>query len=347
MKQCWQLLITLTTITILQLQPAAVTQKLTSGRFGDQLLNYLHIKWLSYKFGVECRPRPFKGCYDLVLGHKERMLSSTKHFVGTTTFGTGQNLYINPLVNVLYEIPYFPEGHDELTRKKDSIFKFDINWDDPIFIANIQAMITPAKPVQLVQLIPGTINIALHVRRGSGRDNTTDTHKKGSQNRTDINRPEKFAGDIFFLDQLFNLSKLFANQQLSVYLFTDHPKPQILINQYRSALRDPNIKIYDHVDSTDDGLLRDFFSLARFDVIVRPDSNFSIVAAHVGQPVLEIWPEWCSFTENKWAYKSAEIRLRYNEKSLTTTWQEFGQKTDVFTSITAAINQRITHAITA
>ena len=194
----------------------AVTYEFSSGRFGDNLLSYLHAKWFSFQRNIPLIYRPFFYSSDLVLDDLE-----TSYGISATKPAARHFIVRGPIhsisLPILYVCPYFPEDKWELEHDKNW-FYFEVDWKHPEFRKIARQMIAPKRPLPLIIPPSDTINIALHVRQGGGYDHA----------KIHLEVPLKLPPLSFYIEGLLKIVDLFPNRLLYCYLFTDavHPSQQ-------------------------------------------------------------------------------------------------------------------------
>ena len=105
--------------------------------------------------------------------------------------------------------------------------------------------------------------------------------------------------DSFYEEALRVLYEI-ANQQLYVYVFTDSQNPPKVQQQFEKAFSGFNI-LFDCRSSNnahDQNVIEDFFSLGQFECLIRPESNYSIMASHLFPFKIVISPAHCVRDEN-------------------------------------------------
>lgn len=252
----------------------SVTYSFSGGRFGDNLVAYLHAKWISYKYNIPLLYVPFPYSDHLVLDDVERASNSCEnhHFSTHRTFKTEQELQSYAHNPITWCVPYFPESVCEFDLYDlDDLPYFAVNWDDPNFKTLIKSLISPKGPLYQQNLPQDRITVAVHVRRGSG----------GDIPEFQFHFPLKLPPDSYFIEQIKTIHDIFDRQPLYVFIFTDNQKPLELVEKYRNALNRPNIEIACRGPEVDTqiGILDDFFAMTKFDCLIRPESSFSIVAS--------------------------------------------------------------------
>lgn len=288
--------ICLALIFIGELQGAAVTYEFSGGRFGDNLLAYLHAKWISYQYKIPFIYKPFKYSNYLKLHSQENQTANPalKKFVLSK-----QDMRINAQEKKLIVVPWFSEIAFErnLPWNRNWIY-FDIDWNDKRFYETIVELIKPINSKLADFNLPNNcVTVALHVRKGEGFDGpllSEDSHKQSNVDYADLNAPLKFPPDYFYVEQLKKASEYFGNQKMYAYIFTDAKNPALIAQRFKNALINyPNIE-FDYRKLTnnthDTNVLEDFFAMLKFDCLIRPQSSFSIAAAKLTNYKLEIYP---------------------------------------------------------
>jgi hypothetical protein len=259
-----------------------VTYEFGGGRFGDQLMCYIHAKWISYYYGIPLIYEPFSFSNRLALHYAE--YSSIEH--GRTLRRVrpdpGMEINYNRKELERYIIPYFPDSAWEQEKRNNEWYSFSVDWEDPEFKKELQQMIRPLYISPYLQIPSDRVSIALHVREGGGFDGEAPWRW----------HPLKFPPQSYYIEQVRKISKLFPGQPLYVYVFTDHQQPLELVQEYIRNLSDLDIKF--DCRATDNNhaknILEDFFEMTRFDCLVIADSNFSIIPSKIADYKVVIRP---------------------------------------------------------
>jgi hypothetical protein len=264
--------------------PHAVTYETPGGRLGDQLIAYMHAKWISYAYEIPLIYKPFCYSRDLILDDAEELCEAThaRYYKHTLKVENLHTIEENTLPNVLFITQYFPESSYELQMAKWPIFP--INWKDPQFLALLRTLIYPKTPVICTELPTDRVTVAAHVRRGGGFDDPAQYH----------HWPLKFPPDSFYITEIRKIYEL-IKQPLFVHIFTDDPMPSILAESYASALTDIDV-VFDYRsegNSYKANVLTDLFDMMRYNCLIRPESNYSIVAERLGDYTMVIHPTRC------------------------------------------------------
>lgn len=252
----------------------AVTYELSPGRFGDNLLSYIHAKWISYTYDIPLLYKPFMYSDTLHLHRLEKRYSESEKESFSKTVVLGRHIMPSEdESSVLYYVPYFPESKWELNECVNFQGKpwdyFEIHWNDVGFIVELNKMIAPIQQEPLLHLPQDRISVAVHVRRGGNHD-TLDVPKVFGW---------KFLPDEFFISQLRHLYLLLNEQPLYVYIFTDDLRPERIALTFEHALKGCDIVFDYRVKGNCDtqNVVEDFFALSQFDCLIHSESNFSLI----------------------------------------------------------------------
>lgn len=232
-------------------QRAAVTYGFSGGRLGDNLLSYLHARWIAYRDHVPLVYQSFPKSDEFALSLEPQ----------------------SPMEGTPVKIPYFPEPTMKIQNNP-----FSVDWDDPGFREEIAKWLAPTKPHTLLVLPEDKITVCIHVRRGGAMDLPAHRHF-----------PLKFPPDQFYIDQIRYITRFFQEKPLYVFLMTDDDNPEALVQRYQKAVSYSNIE-WDYRKKPADSDLDDFFSIPLFDCLILGDSNFSITASKLTEYAIKIAP---------------------------------------------------------
>src|SRR3989344_3123013 len=84
--------------------PSYVTYAFSGGRFGDNLVAYIHAKWISYKYDLPLLYQPFSYSDGLVLDQ-----DPPPHVPSNRRLFRDNPSKIQPNGDFLYIVPYFPD----------------------------------------------------------------------------------------------------------------------------------------------------------------------------------------------------------------------------------------------
>lgn len=251
----------------------AVTQELAYGRLGDQLMSYFHARWLAREYGLTYLYTPFKQADLFRLSEMDPHCSSFR-FDHHITFSSKQQMD-RTFSSTLIRVPYFPEATFEHPEGPFSLFRAD--WENPAFRHEVLECLTPKNPVDTLKLPSGYLTVAVHVRRN---DNLQDMQRF----------PLKMPPEHYFIEQIQRVASLFKDRQLYVYIFSDLDDPQEIVARYAGAIQNPNITFATRGKNETSNLLKDFYSLGKFDCLIGCVSNFSLMASVLGDYVFMVTP---------------------------------------------------------
>lgn len=251
----------------------SVSYTLNGGRLGDNLLSYLHAKWLAEKKGYNLYFEPFQHSEQFAMHELEVQKPKAKLYKEVSY--KAQQKEISSKKPLLYLVSYFPEALED--RIDGHYSTFDVDWSDAAFKDVAKKMLAAKRDLPLVPLKEGHFNLALHIRRGSGDDTPLEI----------VSRPLKFPPLSYYVQGIKKVLKLIGDQPIYAYIFTDAKEPNLLKNELQDALKGMPITL----DCGAQDLMTDFFSMMRFDGMIRASSNLSFVAAKLGNMQIEIAPK--------------------------------------------------------
>ncbi|WP_068469379.1 hypothetical protein [Candidatus Protochlamydia phocaeensis] len=281
-------------------EKAAPTESMVSytfsgGFIGDNLITYLHAKWLSYKYNIPLAFQPFEFSNELVLSDVEKeyevakFKKSEKH-VNEEPFTqlSQKSLEERREEKELHSICYFPESPSERGPNYRGAY-VEVDWSDAGFKNLIKDLIKPKQALSLVTPPKDRTSIAVHWRRGATRLDGPTTQNY---------YPCKVPPDEYYISQLLNVCQIYADQPLYIHLFTDDKEPALLQQKLKDKIREAGYTqdIIFGVTEPKEGenpVLRDLFSMAHggFNCLIRSESHFSIMAQLIGEHDLVIGPK--------------------------------------------------------
>lgn len=265
-----------------------VSVQYNGGRFGDNLMAVAHALYFAHKHHSRFLLSSFQYSDQLVLNNSGKLTSNLAQKLpkrlpinGVRDFNHAPKEH----PNILFEIPYFPESLIEHAGHTKPYFPVD--WEDFGFLALLRTLIAPINRLSLVQPPKHQISVAVHIRHGGRFDDVAAMQAAG--------QPEllyKFPLLAYYVEQLQLVSELFAHAPLYVFIFTDDLNPIQLTQQIATAVDRPNLTFDCRKTENHDraNVLEDFFSLQQFDILIRPDSNFSLMAEKLGDFAAVITP---------------------------------------------------------
>ncbi|HSX11850.1 MAG TPA: hypothetical protein VLF94_09060 [Chlamydiales bacterium] len=261
----------------------AVTYDFSGGRFGDCLLSYLHAKWLAYEKNIPLVYKSFPLSSQLVMHDKEKSFSD---------LGTGPRIRVywgqplNPHVKLplFYICSYFPESRWELENTKQSEGRpwapFQVNWKDPKFRQIVSEMIAPKKHLTLITPPKDHLSIAVHYRDGGDYDFSDKTTLW----------PLKFPPFDFYVDALRSAIAEARGKPIYCFLFTDAVDREALAKKFEEAIP-IQFNYRKRNDRPESHVLEDFFSLFQFDILIRSESNFSLIPSLIHDFAIVYYPD--------------------------------------------------------
>lgn len=237
----------------------------SGGRFGDNLLTYLHAKWLSYQNDIPIAYEPFEYSSQLTFSDREIHIDNPfEHNLRQMPYRPSMRL--DKTMPFLYMCPYFPAFEEE--QNQGGWPHFAVDWKDPAFRALCLSMIAPNYPLSLTLPPKDTLSIAMHIREGGGYD--TD--------HTRLYDPLKLPPLSYYIEALLKVTALFPNQPIHCQIFTDALDPQALAEQI-AQFAPFNVSLHCRTEENHHtkNVLEDFFSLFHYDILIRSRSNFSVI----------------------------------------------------------------------
>jgi hypothetical protein len=251
-----------------------VTYDFSGGRFGDCLMSYLHAKWIAYEKNIPLIYRPFIYSSHLVLDEKERAYASLRDEPRIRVMMGNGPINSRIQIPLLYVCPYFPEDRWERTQTRGGNggpwYYFDVNWKDKNFRKIVREMVSPKKELKTIIPPEDRISIALHIREGGDFD-AGDKYESW---------PLKFPHFDFYIDSLVAAIALCKDKPLYCYVFTDALQPEELVKRLEEAVPPNTPIVFDYRRKNNRpsaNVLEDFFSFFNFNILIRPQSNFSMI----------------------------------------------------------------------
>jgi hypothetical protein len=189
----------------------ALTNQVTIHRLGDQLLTYLSAKWLARVQGIPFLRTPFPFSDAFYLHAMDPEVGKLYQFKEHKKINVSTKNLLDAS-STLWLFPFSPYSRQEMKAFPARSELVRVEWEDPEFKQFIQTCLKPLKPIKTIVPPSGRLSVALHVRRGGAF--------KADKNQ-DKGLPLKFASDAFMIRSLKNLTSLFPNTPLYIYLFTD------------------------------------------------------------------------------------------------------------------------------
>lgn len=243
----------------------------SGGRLGDNLISYLHGKWVSYKTGMPllCNYRGFHYAEDFVLYDSELNLNHPhpSHLINLDKNYRWPELEAE--LATTFNVPYFPESSWEWHENGGNWCRyFEVDWKDPVFRQICLEMIAPKRNVSLSLPPPGVRSIAIHARQGGNHEYASPQY----------DAPLKRPPMDFYRDALQKIVGLYPNEPFFCQIFTDAIHPEEVAAIISEGLpTHVEVSYRKEGNSDSSNVIDDFFSLFHYDMLIRPESNFSMV----------------------------------------------------------------------
>ena len=252
-------------------QASAITWQPNGGRFGDNLLSYAKTKWLARNHNLQLLYLPFDYSDQLLLSEQETMLTPEREkqflrtkYIPLSTFTPSLNK------NILY-INHWRA-------------KTIIDWSDLEFVEELKKTIAPRYPLEKVTIPTDCLSIAVHIRTGGGFGADTQQEKDRC--------PLRFVAPEFYIQQIQRMVDKFPAEKIYVHIFTDHQKPEELVEIFKKSLKNKSISFgWREQNHHNKNVLEDFFSMMDFDCLIRPGSHYSRFVERLGNNKIVIFPE--------------------------------------------------------
>ncbi len=264
-------------LSALSPQKNLITYEFSGGRFGDNLLSYLHAKWISYRYQIPLLYKPFPYSSQLKLHDVELQYCPENYPAYRKEVYMRDGFCMNFFQDkslCLYICPYFPENSWEQIHSRgpsgEPWYHFLVDWQDVEFREIVKNLISLKRQYPLTVPPQDKINIAIHFREGGGYDSEDVI----------FDFMTKIPPLDFYIKGLSRVIKLFPGKSFYCHLFTDALNPQQTIQIFRESLPeevDITFGCREKGNVHNKNVLEDFFSLFEFDVLVHPQSNFSLI----------------------------------------------------------------------
>jgi hypothetical protein len=260
-----------------------VTYDLSGGRFGDNLLAFMHAKWFSYRYKLPLlyKPFPYSDQLQLSLNEKPYRDEVLNKVSQTMILENSIHPKIKNDTSMLYVIPFFSECLSEVAICRDMVY-LPIDWENEEFRRLVKQAIKPIANLPSLNLPQDKMTVAVHIRMGGGYDTAN----------TPADYPYKFPSLEYFIQQLKFLTHLFPGQSLYVHIFTDDQNPQKLLDFIKEQVDAPQIEYHcrDTGNNHFSNIIEDFFAMTQFDCLIRGESNFAVAADKITDYKVVIYP---------------------------------------------------------
>jgi hypothetical protein len=248
-----------------------VTYRFNGGRFGDNLMIYLSALYFSHQNGIPLLYKSFPYSQYLKLssyGYHGEITQKQMKVVDESLLGASFSL---------------------AKMKRSTLFIVPINfWQHVKFVdakfKNLaKKLVSPNVQLKLVKPPKDSISVAIHWRQGGGFD------KDGWE----LVFPLKCPNREFYIEAFATVLNQFPDEKIYCHIFTDAQLPDILAEELRSIFPDKEkitFNVRQGENRHDKNVLEDFFSMMNFDILIRPNSNLSRVAAKIHDFLMVCYP---------------------------------------------------------
>lgn len=255
------------------------------GRLGDNLLDYSHAKWISYKWKIPLYFKPFEYSDQFIFhDYEEHLTAETSAKFTEKVLISVEEIREKIKSDTLFFLPHVCDSYDEHLFLNARGPFVEVDWTDEKFRKMMKALIVPKNPLTLFYPPKDRVSVAVHCRTGGGFGWDTDSMKK--------QLPLRFPEFEYYLEQLDTLYHYLRKEPLFVYIFTDSQEPEILMEQFKAYFSDANILFECRQEGNrhDANVLEDLFSMMNFDCLIRPMSHYSMTASHLVDYKIEFYP---------------------------------------------------------
>lgn len=263
-------------IPVLLFSETVIQTKPNKCRLGDQFCTFARALYFSYLYDLPLVVTEFdhSNLFQLSLLFPSK-LKNPHSFKESITIRRHQE--IDPEAkDTLYLVPYLVDNFIEGTTNRE-VSTPDFNDHDYMYL--LKSALTPLKPPTLHLPPEGCTSIAVHLRTGEGYDTTTSKKLV----------PYKFLSKSSALNMLNSLlSQIPGDESIYVHIFSDVQNPKKMLKWFRD--NGPKHVTWgttlDNLSS--DAAISDLYSMASFDYIIRPSSNFSLWSLILGNHKLAL-----------------------------------------------------------
>lgn len=306
--------LTLADEIVLDPESSAVTYKIT-GRLGNNILGYIHAKWISYKYNIPLVFKKFRYSHrfkfhDIETFKYYEYAPKFKNKICLRKLSQMDNLPPSTLVDV----PFFRDEGPDAGKKTPMIFQID--WSDPEFRALVKKLLQPREPTRTIKVPEDKFKVLVHVRAGGGYD------KRPMQLRF----PYKFPPHQFYISSIEQISQYMDNIKMYVYIMTDHLQPKLLADKFKKALEHlPNVEIHyrkNGASGPSSNVIHDFFSISKFNALIRADSTFTITGGMLGNFLIIMTPKKSHVENGEIVVDEVDFQFSLDHKLPNSVFQE-------------------------
>lgn len=268
----------------------AVTYERNNGFFGDNLISYISACQLvldlqtadpSAKIDFLYAPFPYSDVLKLNNFGKEYKAEDKSHYNTIIYYDKNNAQAYMPTPDTLYITTWVQRPQP--------------NFRDSILRNLMKKTIAPQHQIQHIEIPKNCINVACHIRRGGG------FAKK--EEHMPSRKPLQFVPLHYYRDQIERLLELYPRQKIYIHIFTDDKNPEKIVAYLQESINSKWVEYgyrKEH-NAHNKNVINDFFNMMdkRFNVLIRSRSNFSKLAAYLGDHEMYIIPESHSFADQR------------------------------------------------
>lgn len=285
------------------------------GRLGDNILDYTHAKWISYKWGIPLLFQPFEYSDQFVFHEVEEHLTPKKReLLCQKTLDSFAELDAPVSSPTLFFVEHACDSYYEYASLGSRGLYIPVDWNDATFRDMMRALITPKQPLNLTSPPRDIISVAVHFRTGGGFIYDTECMKQAL--------PLRFPEPEYYVQQLNRLYYMTGFEPMYVYIFTDYQHPEEIKNMLKHFLPYDNIEFAcrESGNRHDANVLEDMFSMMEFDCLIRPMSHYSMTASHLGNFKIEFYPTHSYWHQSKLVMDQIKIIEKATWDPLNKCW---------------------------
>lgn len=290
----------------IDMEEATIRSKVTynlngnGNSLGDNLIAYIHAKWLSFTNKIPLLYKPF-AFSELFAFHdsEKRFQSRMQSLFDQTVDVQGEfDVIYKDTSKTLYVVPYFSEYPVD---DGQGLKFFEMNWEDKKFRKHLKSFLKPKEEFSYLKLPKGKVSVAVYVKKGTGSDGAADRQL----------RPLEFPSHSYYIDQIKKINTILQGRPLYVYVFTDDRNPAQIVKQFKQAINLTNIT-YDYRKSGADRkyIVNDFFNMTTFNCLIRPEANLAIAAEALGDYMLVIKPVAYRMENEEVVIESVHVKVK-------------------------------------
>lgn len=284
------------------------------GRLGDNLCDYTHAKWISYRWNIPLLSRGFEYSDQFVFDDVEENITAEHERIYQVKILKSLAEINEPIyADTIFFLPHVSDSFEEFKSFGGKGVYVHVDWKDEHFRKMMIELIAPKRPLTLTIPPTGIITVAIHYRCGGDFAIDRRFVQKGGL---------RFPNMGYYIQQLARLHEMVGHQPMYVYIFTDHSNPIEVYSTFHNYFAGSNIEFDYRKENNryDANVLEDLFSLTKFDCLIRPCSHYSMIASHIGDFKIELYPKKGFKTNNGFEVTRVGINHKKNWDPNTKQW---------------------------